>query len=210
MVNDKPVKWTAKDILKGHKDGYKLIDAFLTPSLFKIDIIAYINSLYMDFSNTYQFYNNKTLINKYELFQPESLDNDIVKFEKEGNYFKMAKRIFVKTDNKKLIPLFNSADGAINQVMSNIDTIIYILENRARIPYKNIDAEIDEFINRLGVLDNMKLVNKTEINTLLRQSEVLRNKKSLITKLTTLHNNLNKIVQSDSKTFLIENKIMKP
>ena len=165
-VNDKPLKWKPKDILKGVKDGVKLRDTFSEPSLFKIDVIAYINSLYLDFSNTYQFYNNKKLINNYELFKPDSLNEDITKFKSEGNYYKMAKRMFVKTNNKKLIPLFNSEDGAMNQVNGSIDTLIYILENRGQIPFKNIDSEIDDFINKLGLLANKKLANNDNISVL--------------------------------------------
>jgi hypothetical protein len=207
LYDNKPLKWNVQEVLKGEKHNIKFYDALCHPSLVKIDVIAYINSLYTEFSNTYQFYRNNTPINKFELFQKHSLDRDIEKYKKDENYFKMAKRIFVKTGNKKLIPLFNSDVGAMNQVLSDIDTIVYILENRAKIPFQNIDNEIDGFINRLGVLDNKKLVNKQNINTLLRSAEKSKSKSSVIKTLNTLHKDINNIVQSETKTFLSKLKI---
>ncbi|MDR3595831.1 hypothetical protein [Clostridium sp.] len=208
-VNNKPLKWKPNDILKGVKDGVKLRNTFTEPSLFKIDVIAYINSVYLDFSTTYQFYNNNTLLNKYELFQPKSLDEDIQKFKEEGNYYKMAKRMFVKSNNnKKFVPLFNSEAGAMNQVMGSIDTLIYLLENRGKVSFKNIDNEIDDFINKLGLLANKKLVNNSEIVPLLKQAENTTVKKTVIRKLTTIENKLNKIVQPDSKQYLSDMKLI--
>jgi len=207
--DDKPIKWSAFDVLKGSKDKLNITDAITEPSLIKVDVIAYINSIYIDFSTTYQFFNNKTPINDYKLFSKDTLDEDIRKYEEEGNYFKMAKRIYIKTKESDLIPLFNSESGLINQVISNIDTLIYVVENRQKLPYQNISNEIDGFINRLNLLDDKALVKDSDnIDMLLRQAENSKVRKTIIKKLNTLRAKLDKVVQSDSKAFLKDLKIL--
>jgi len=209
IKDEKPMKWTPFEVLKGSKNKINILDAIAEPSLIKIDVIAYINSIYIDFSTTYQFFNNKTPINDFKLFQTESLDRDIKEYEKEGNYFKMAKRLFIKTKNKELLELFNGEDGLINQVISNIDTLMYIVENRQKIPFKNISSEIDGFINKINLLDNKTLVKDSDnIDMLLRQAENSTVRKTIINKLNTLRTKFDKIVQSDSKEYLKELKIL--
>lgn len=207
--DDKPLLWSPYEVLKDSKKDIDLIDAVSEPSLIKIDALAYINSIYIDFSTTYQFYNNKTPINDFKLFQKESLEKDIKEYEEEGNYFKMAKRIFIKTKNKDLIDLFNSEDGLINQVINNIDTLLYIVENRQKLPFKNMSNEIDNFINTINLLDNKNLIKDSDtIDMLLRQAENSRVRATIKSKLTTLREKLNKVVQADSKTYLKEIKII--
>lgn len=204
---DKPMKWTVKNVMDGRVSDIQLRHVFNQPDMIKVDVTAFINSVYVDFSNTFQFYYGSKLMNKYKLFQKSSLDADIKKYKKEANYFKMAKRIFIRDDNLKLIPLFNSDLGAINQVMSNIDTLIAILEDVSHPSFKNIHEEIDGFINRLNVLYNTKLIRNDKVIEMIKQAETLTGRKQLIRKLKRLYDDLNPIVQIGTKKYLKNHSI---
>jgi hypothetical protein len=208
LVNDKPLKWTLTDVLEGENKGYTLEDAFLSPSIFKLDVIALIDGIYTEFSNTYQFFNKNKLINEYELFKKSSLIDDIERFKKDKNYYKMAKRIFIKDGNKKLIELFNGDAGFLNQICANIETLIYIFENIKKLPMKNIKNEIDNFITRINLLNNTKILNDEHLIIMLKQTENTTDREKLIKNLSILYNDIDEIVQSDSKKFLKKLKLI--
>lgn len=203
----KPLKWSVSEVLQGHKNlgddsNLPFVDVVSDPSLCKLDVVALLNGVYVEFSNTYQFYNNKKLINKYELFQEDSLTNDIKKFKGEGNYFKMAKRLFMRDGDKDLVALFNGDAGFLNQICSNIDTLQYIVENVPQLPKTNIKQEIDGFITRINLLSNEKLTHSEHLNMLLKQSENTESRKVLQKNLAILHKDIYDIVQSISKKYL--------
>jgi len=83
-----------------------------------------------------------------------------------------------------------------------------LLELRPIYPKKNIQQEIDGFVTRINLLDNTKILQDTHINTLIKQAEDNEDRQKLIENLTMLYNDLNKIVQSDSKTFLSKMKLL--
>ena len=209
LRNDKPLHWTIQDLKKGINLNITLEDAIQMKSIIKIDVIAYINSVYIDFSCTYQFFNQEKLINDYPLFQNKDLERDVEKYKEEHNYYKMAKRLYVLKQDPKLKDFFNSNTGNINQVISNIDTLIYILENMSSIPFKNIDSEIDGFINRLNSLDDKNLIKvSSNLNKILRDAESTKSKTKAIKDLNTIKTKLNNIVQDNTKQYLTKIKIL--
>jgi len=206
LENDNPKKWDAKDFLNQNLKPYIEQD-----SLIKIDAIKLIDGIYSDFSCVYQFFNNDKKINNFELFKPDDLNKDIKKFKQEKNYFKMAKRIYALTGNENLITLFNSNLGKMSQIISNIETIIFMLEHN-RVSLKKIQNEINIIINKLSSIDDEEFLNREKqiVNKLKRISDYKNEKKnynSIVKILNNLNNFLFKILQKNTKLWLKENKI---
>lgn len=164
------LRWTAKEILKGEKnirgETYKLIDAFKDPSIFKMDIIALIGGRFVEFSIMYELRDKKGLrINLYRTDIKKSIEEDIAVFKYTKNYSKLAKRLFSllnykisKNPNKKdinkltkIIDIFNSDVGLLYQVKTDMKVLMELLEDHKQdVSIKDIDKEIDNFINRLS------------------------------------------------------------
>ena len=107
-------------------------------------------------SINYYFYSKNKLINKTDNIE-ESLKQNIYALDHQGKYFKMAKRIFsllkIKIDKtliKNLTTLFNSDLGKIYQIIGDIGTIDYLLENKKHLSKIKIHYEIDQFKYRLS------------------------------------------------------------
>jgi hypothetical protein len=206
LENDKPKKWDAKDFLNQNLKPY-----IEQNSMIKIDTIKLIDGIYSDFSCVYQFFNNDKKINNFELFKPDDLNKDIKKFKQEKNYFKMAKRIYTLTGNEKLITLFNSNLGKMSQIISNIETIIFMLEHN-RVSLKNIQNEINIIINKLSSIDDEEFLSREKqiVNKLKQIGDYKNERKNynyIVKILNTLNNFLFKILQKNTKVWLKENKI---
>ena len=110
------------------------------------------------------------------------LREDIKELENEGNYFKVMKRIYAfarlqkqKKVLEQLTPILNGDLGRIYSLLSDISTILYLLENEQVVPFEKIQHEIDGFRSRLG--------NISQDKTLLSKEEPILNKLTLIEKL---------------------------
>lgn len=126
------LRWTSKEVYEGYKELRDnsiiyLYDAFKTKGITKIDLVAWVNSKYVEVSNIILWTNSS---NKYfpSLKQLEkSLSEDILVFESESNYIKIAKRLFSLAKNRgdvntteKLIEILNSPIGKLYVVLSDL------------------------------------------------------------------------------------------
>lgn len=156
------VRWTPNEVLGGAKrlqDGrtYWLKDAFASPSLTKLDIVALVqNNRFTDFSCIYLFKNNGKILNNVPIDE-KGIQEDIVYFMSEGNWFKVAKRLFalakIQEDKTKLVKLnemLNGDLGRLYSIISDANTILFLLENESDIPIAKIRYEIDQFRSRLA------------------------------------------------------------
>ena len=155
------IRWKPSEVLEGYKilptkTIYTLVYAFESKATDKLDIIYWFNNRYIEMSINYYFYSKNKLINKLENLE-ESLKQNVYALYHQGKYFKMAKRIFsllkIKIDNtliKKLTTLFNSDLGKIYQIIGDIGTIDYLLENKKHLSKVKIHYEIDQFKYRLS------------------------------------------------------------
>ncbi|CAN0416466.1 unnamed protein product, partial [Ectocarpus fasciculatus] len=130
--NTLPVRWSYDDIMK----GFKIIDTktimFVdvmhnNNNTVKIDLIAYINKEFVEFSCNYYF--NVRNMQDVHL----SLLLDIKKYYHEQKYMKMLKRVMSyrnveKQSNKELIDFFNSGVGLLYQSYHKIDVILLLLD----------------------------------------------------------------------------------
>jgi len=209
------IRWTPKEILNGYKtlnDGsnYDLENGFKTPSLTKLDVISWVyGNRFCDFSMIYQFNFNSKPINGIELNFIESLKLDIIYLLNKKDYFKMAKRIFSlarNTKDEKLINiltyLFNSELGIIYQVINDIKTLEYLIENYSIIPIDRIHFEEDHFRNRLSnvsILNQKKLINNL-INKLEKTNK--KDKTTMLKDLDELKSILQKTLDNSTEIYL--------
>ena len=155
------IRWKPSEVLEGYKvlptkTIYTLVYAFESKATDKLDIVYWFNNRYIEMSINYYFYSKNKLINKTDNIE-ESLKQNIYALYHQGKYFKMAKRIFsllkIKIDKtliKNLTTLFNSDLGKIYQIIGDIGTIDYLLENKKHLSKIKIHYEIDQFKYRLS------------------------------------------------------------
>jgi hypothetical protein len=154
------VRLTVNDVINGHinfrNTTYKLSDLLLS-GLVKVDVVAYINGKYTEFSNIYEFKNSNKMISPIMTNLDDSLKEDIMYNYVTKNYYKMAKRIFVmnvfeekESITTKLMILFNSQLGIIYNVLSDIKVLILLLSRTGRLSYKKLSYEINMFKVRLS------------------------------------------------------------
>jgi hypothetical protein len=157
------IRWTVREAFVGHKrlqDGRKftLEEAFQSPIITKLDVISWVqNNRFTDFSMIYQFKNNNTLLNPGMGDIDTSIRENIFMLYHEGNYFKMAKRMFALAKYnsytnilEKLSPLFNGDVGRLYMVYGDIGTLLSLFEDNHNVSHSILDIEVDNFKARLS------------------------------------------------------------
>lgn len=166
------VRWKPINILSGYTMLKNLKPYYLKEGLAdmegltKIDAVGFVsNNRFTDFSMIYT----------REMKLPDvrnGLKCDILYFHEEGKCFKALKRIFALariTNNNKvadaILPVLNGDLGILYSLKSDIDTILYLIDNVKLIPYEKIRYEIDQFNLRISHLYQLPKVNNI-VNTL--------------------------------------------
>lgn len=161
-IDDEPVRWTPKQCLKGSVlvNGRRMTleEAFQSPTMTKVDVVGYTDQQkFQDFSCIYTFKQGSRILNPIDLDPNKGLREDIQEYEREGNYFKVLKRMYafarLKKQKKvleKMNPILNGDLGRIYSLLSDISTILYLLENEEVVPFEKIQHEINGFRSRLG------------------------------------------------------------
>jgi hypothetical protein len=177
------IRWTPKDVLKGRqtlRDGssYSLQDAFHSPTITKLDVIALVSGRYTEFSIIYEFYNNGKVLNK-DIIDPEaSIKESIELYEKEGNRFKVIKRKFSLAklqDNKKDLErynsILNSEAGKIYVLYSDVKTLVSLLEGQT-LPKPKLREAIRNFTKRLSTIykSEIHLRHRRDIISMLEEA----------------------------------------
>jgi hypothetical protein len=167
------VRWTPEEVLKGYthlRDGrkYTLEEAFLSPIITKLDVIALVQGKYTDFSIIYEFHNGSTPLNPDVIDPEQSLKNSIKLFQSQGNLFKVIKRKFALAKLKNDIPkvekynaILNSDLGKLYVIYADVKTLIELLEDHS-IPRKNIISSIAAFKERLRKIYSLEDYLKSE------------------------------------------------
>jgi len=155
------VRWTPKEVLAGKKklrDGrtYTLQEAFNSPTITKLDVIALIQGKYTELSIIYEFKNGSKDINKASKDIEQSLKNDIILYTADGNRFKAVKRRFAlaklkneKDNLKKYHDIINSEAGKLYVVYSDVKTLADLLELHT-VPKDKVADAVDGFRHRLS------------------------------------------------------------
>jgi len=206
------VRWTPSEVLKGIvtlRDGrtFTLSDAFTSPGRVKIDVISkVVGSRYSEFSVVYRFIKDGQVLNDEGVNLRNCILESIGSYSYFGNYFKVLKRIFSLArlnKDEKLIdylkPILNGDLGRLYVIVSDIDTLLFMLENYSRLPADSIRTEIDQFISRLSNVSLPPLVGKQPtLNRAIRRIETLSLAK-MSKPLESLQETLNKLLQQYAK-----------
>jgi hypothetical protein len=207
------IRWTVPEILANHKilrggASMSLEQAFHSPGLTKLDVIGLVGgNRFTDFSMIYTFKANGKTLNPEPIQIKNSLEESVLAFKAEGNYFKVLKRLFALAkllkDDKTLIeltPILNSDLGRLYHIVSDIGTLITLLETYPNAPIDIIRHEIDQFIQRLSNIYTVSSYLRkddaivSEIHRILRLPEA-----KILAPLRTLYEELNSILQKSSK-----------
>jgi hypothetical protein len=170
------VRWSPAAILKGFvvlRDGrhLTLAQAFNSPSVAKLDAVAYIQrSRFADFSIIFTFKNEKDTLNGVVVDAFNEIKNSMHSYYALGDYYKAAKRLFsinrIKGSERiieKLSDMFNSDLGRLYSIISDAKTLIYLLENKEAVPIDKVRYEIDQFRSRLGNIYSVGSVGSERI-----------------------------------------------
>jgi len=156
------VRWSVPEILQGSKvvrgRRFTLQEAFSSPVITKLDTIGLVqNNKYTDFSIIYEFHNRGKVLNPSFEDIGKSLSEDIVFYKNENNPFKVLKRQFAlakfRGDNDtivRLTPVLNSDLGRLYSMLSDVGTMITLLEDKQNVPMKNLRIELDQFKSRMA------------------------------------------------------------
>jgi hypothetical protein len=221
------IRWNPKEVLKGSKkliDGstYTLKDGFLSKSMFKLDVISWVNgNHFSDFSIIYQFMVKGQAINGLPLDNEsiiKSVKDDIVYYLHKKNYFKMCKRLFIlaKMTNDTLLiefltNLFNGDLGRIYVLYGDVSTLENLVENDANIPFDKIEFEIDQFRQRLSNITFPEYFKKrTRIFDIIEHLENIEshNRPKMIKELKNMKKYLEELLSEQTKKHLENKKIL--
>lgn len=212
------VRWTPRDVLLGYKtlvDGRKftLKEAFTSPVITKLDVVSWVqNNRFTDFSVIYQFKFNSTALNATISNIEDAISDNILMLHHEGNYFKMAKRMFSLAKFRKDLPkleklsnLFNGDIGRIYMIYGDIGTIESLFEH-PNIPYKRIAFETDQFKGRLSNITLKAYIAKEKyIFDLLDR---LDDKENILHNLREIKEALYDIMTHYAKVYLVKTKLI--
>lgn len=122
-------RWNKKEVLQGEKvlrDGTRLslADAFKSKGITKIDLVAWDGLKYIELSNILLWRKRK---GDYYAKMGPSIQDNILQFQLEGNYMKVAKRMFALAKSKgrvqivqSLLSILNSQLGKLYVVLSDL------------------------------------------------------------------------------------------
>ena len=127
------LRWTPADVARGslHYRGHTFLlsECFMSKGITKVDVVAWVKDKYIEVSNIILWTKGGK---PYAQLRPlkDALAEDIVLYEEEGNWVKVAKRMLsiakekhYITDEKKLRRLLNSPLGAVYTVVSDLDLL---------------------------------------------------------------------------------------
>jgi hypothetical protein len=210
------LRWTVSEVLSNQKplrDGrmITLEEAFHTNGITKLDVMALVQqNRFTDFSVIYEFRCNGKVLNPEPIQIKNSLEESLIAYLCEGNYFKALKRLFAlaKYHNhlpmvSHLTPILNSDLGRLYLIVGDIDTLLQMMEIHKKVPYSIIRYEIDQFIARLSNIYSIdsylrkddKIIG--EIRTIARLPD-----HQIKPRLERLREELNAILQKSSKPYV--------
>jgi hypothetical protein len=165
------LRWTPREVLKGElhlRDNrtITLREAISLPAVVKLDVVAYVqDNKYTEFSNIYSFVVNGKPLNDMDATE-DDIRQSLLYYVSVGKWFKVAKRMFsiAKLEERnavleRLQPVLNGDLGRLYSIISDMDTLLYLMENEGVLPTNKVKFEIDQYRQRLGNIYTLKGVN---------------------------------------------------
>lgn len=179
------LRWTVPEVLRGYielrdKSVYYLDDAFKSKGITKLDLIVWVTNKYVEFSNIVVWTNSKGKPYAYVPAIKKALKENILEFEAEGNYVKVAKRMYSLAKQYKdqsivdeLTSILNSPIGKLYMVTADMEVLEEypkaVTQIRKR---KQLDMLKDYFAKLYFPEFNRATPSNTTVNDL---KEVLQN-----------------------------------
>ena len=213
------VRWSVKDIMNGfvvlrNGEKFTLSDAIQTPAICKIDAVSLVQrNRYTDFSILYQFEYKGQILNNVKMNPVHEIKKNILLYEHNGDTYKMAKRIYAleKQKNNKVVEqlnkMFNGDLGRLYSIISDIGSVLFLLENEDVLPLDKIRYEVGQFRARLGNIFETDGVNTERILKDILALET-KDKKKLKDGLEKLDERLRKELNSNATKQLKEMKLL--
>ena len=214
--NDERILWTPKQIKAGIDDkNNKLIDVLDKKSVIKIEVIKFHNdNLFYPISNVYEIRNNEEHINREKETRDDKnlLGEDVDKYYKKNNYFKVLKRMYLilKQEQKNIIvsnieDFFNSNIGGLYQVKGFLETLADVLEIKGNKDTINkVKNSLDILKERTAKLDYK--FNESFYN-MFDKAKSKNSSKTMKKAINKIVDYLNKIVQKYARQFIRDNHI---
>jgi len=129
------LRWTLKEIAQGYKELrdesiFYLYDAFKSKGITKIDLVSWVKNKYIEVSNIILWTNSSGKTYAYIPALKKGLAENILEFEAEGNYVKVAKRMLSlakqykdHTNIQKLTEILNSPLGKLYLVSADMEIL---------------------------------------------------------------------------------------
>jgi len=215
------LRWDKDEIDKGYKilsKGRKktFYDALDDKSIIKIDIVAYINGKFVEFSNIYELYSGDKVINLALTNIVESVKEDIRLYHKNKKWFKMLKRIFVIARLRKdiklietLTGLFNSNVGLLYKIRADFETLALLLD-KGYTPIDKIHNSIQTLKGMLGNVYEFKVGSEKLYNNILNiieHSSIIKNPDEIRKGLEWLNDTLLDIINKKALEYIKKHKI---
>ena len=207
------LRWKPSEVLAGVKNlrgiTISLEDAIASGGLIKLDVIKDTDR-FTEISMIYTMKLNGKQITKVSHDLIKSLEEDIVYFS-ERSPFKALKRAFSLAKVTKntselefLVPLLNSDLGRLYNIVSNLETILLLLE-QPNVPIAAVHENLDEIKARMGNIYSLKEFLEVETNTLgalktMKKMSAKRLKPALFSLSTSLQTILNKETEKKLKS----------
>lgn len=127
------LRWTPAEVKAGVKKYrgrvFRLEEAMKTPGITKVDLVAWVKDRYVEVSNIVLWtHNGKPYADLPDLYQ--ALGEDILYYEGEGKYMKVAKRMYsiakakgLVQDQEDLLSILNSHLGAVYTLVSDLELL---------------------------------------------------------------------------------------
>ena len=217
-VRPEILRWKPADILRGklvlrNKTFITLANAIATPSLTKLDVVGLVqNNRFTDFSIIYSFIYRGIPVNPSIIDQEAELKKNVLYYMKVGEYFKMMKRIFALSKrtksplNEELTEVFNGDLGRLYSIISDIGSVLFLLENESIVPISKLHYEISQFRARLG---NIYETDRVNTERTLKEMVALEeaDRPHLKVGLEQLQEKLSKILNTEAKKELMRLKL---
>jgi hypothetical protein len=208
-IRPQTIRWSVEEVLRGSvmlRNGrrFTLEQAIQTPAICKIDAIGLVQkSRFTDFSIIYQFEWRGEVLNKVPLDPVREIKKNVLVYEADGDYYKMSKRIFSLAKGRSesvvesLTELFNGDLGRLYSIISDIGSILFLLENERGLPLDKIRYEVGQFRARLGNVYETDRVNTERTLTDILSLET-KDRKKLRVGLETLDKKLRGILNREA------------
>jgi len=207
------LRWKPSEVLAGVKNirgiTISLEDAIASGGLIKLDVIKDTDR-FTEISMIYTLKLNGKQVTKVGQNLIESLKEDIVYFDKR-NAFKALKRAFSLAKVTKntselefLVPILNSDLGRLYNIVSNLETILLLLE-QPNVPIASVHENLDEIKARMGNIYSLEEFLDVETNILgaletMKKMSAKRLKPALLSLSTSLQTILNKETEKKLKS----------